>query len=191
MNSGLSLVRESFGRIPMLGSSEYARRDDEQEYDEKHYFIIPYRFSDSGYMLYSMRCLPEGAPHINDFPKRRIFHLPQENITALVDELLKDQAQKGVEEEGVEKTATVQHLEDLADRIDQVDDKLFGGVLLIGGAIAFFNPVVGATIAISSLVPSVALMLSKLGIQVAGDRLNTKAIQARVEKAKKQLVKEF
>ena len=41
-----------------------------------------------------------------------------------LDELLKDEAERKVHDGSMEKTTTVVRLEELADRIDQLDDKL-------------------------------------------------------------------
>ncbi len=46
---------------------------------------------------------------------------------------------------------------ELADYIDALDDRVFGGVLLIGGLVAIFNPLAGAAIAAKSLIPSLGM----------------------------------
>jgi hypothetical protein len=77
------LTTEQIGRLPFFASSEKSDQYGNSRYDEKHYFLIPYRLSEINYTFYSMRVLPYGVPPINDLPKKRIFHFPNDHCENL------------------------------------------------------------------------------------------------------------
>lgn len=189
--SGYEFARRSIGNLPFFASCESSSSYDEKKYDEKHYFLMPYRLAEHGYTLYSMRCLPEGVPPINDLPKRRVFHLPSEHATPLVEKLLQDGVDQKYKEASPPGTRIGNSLVDLADKIDRLDNRLFGGILLIGALVAFVNPVAGAAVAAKALVPSVGLLLSKAGLKSAGEKLNAARLQKEIQSAREQVLKEF
>lgn len=189
--SGYGLAKRSVGAIPFFGSNEVSESYESDQVDEKHYFVLPYRMAKEGYSLYSMRCLPKGVPVINDLPKQRIFHLPQENVDRLVEALLSEQAAQEFKTDPESASGFGKRLSSLADEIDNLDDKLFGGVLLIGGLVAFINPVAGATIAAKALVPSAGMLLSKFGLRAAGENLTDRAVKQEADKARETVLNEF
>lgn len=189
--TGYGLAKRSVGAIPFFGSNEVSELYDEKRVDEKHYFVLPYRVAEQGYLMYSMRCLPKGVPVINDLPKQRIFHLPQENVNRLVEQLLSDQAAKNFKANSVAGSGLGKQLSSLADEIDKLDDKLFGGALLIGGLVAFINPVAGAAVAANALIPSAGMLLSKFGLRAVGENLSERAIKNEAAKARETVLGEF
>jgi len=191
LEMGYGLAKRSAGAIPFFGSSEVSDSYESNRVDEKHYFVLPYRLAGQGYLLYSMRCLPKGIPIINDLPKQRIFHLPQDNVNRLVEQLLSDHAAEEFKRAGKEGSGIGKQLSSLADEIDKLDDKLFGGALLIGGLVAFINPVAGAAVAAQALVPSAGLLLSKFGLRAASKNLNERAIRSEATKARATVLNEF
>ena len=181
-------VQDVVGRLPLLGSAETSDHFDSQ-CDEKHYLVIPFRQSEAGHSLYVLRCLPEGVPPINDLPKRRVFHLPHPNGGPLLRQLLLEDAREKASEttdEGVGDS-----LNALADRIDQIEGKVFYGLLAIGGLVALANPLVGATIAAKSLIPSLGLELSRFGLKSAGEALQKRRVEGQVRAAEKEVRRQF
>src|SRR5262245_5819860 len=85
LGAGVGFVKAAVGQTWLYGSTESALSYDHNRVDEKHYFLVPDRRSDVGYSLYAMRCLPDGVPPINDLPKRRYFHLPNEHALPTVE----------------------------------------------------------------------------------------------------------
>jgi len=184
--AGLGYAKQALASSWLLGSNETIHGD----VDEKHYFLIPYRLAESHYTLYSMRCLPEGVPPVNELPKKRVFHLPNEHAVKMVEQLLVDEAKANAREE-VEDSGQRSSLIDLADRIDQLDQKAFNGALLIGGLVALANPLAGGVLAAKAMIPSIGLLLSKYGLKHAGAALDERNLTSRIRQAEKQVLAEF
>lgn len=184
--SGLGYAQKTVANLKLFGSNEVV----ESDFDAKHYFLIPFKPAEHGYSLYSMRCLPDGVPPINDLPKRRIFHLPNEHAAKMVQILLCDEAAKAA---GSTSTAspTAARLTDLADSIDQLDQKAFQGALLIGGLVALANPVAGGILAAKAMVPSIGFVLAKYGLKQASDALDERSLRSRIQVAEKEVLAEF
>ena len=191
LGAGVGFVRSQIGTSWLFGSTESSRCYDSDRTDEKHYFLIPDRRSDVGYSLYSMRCLPEGVPPINDLPKHRVFHLPNQHAMPTVEHILVADARKSASNQEQSPNAIGSRLNDLADQIDKLDGKVFGGVLLIGGLVALINPVAGAVVAAKALIPSMGILLSKYGLKYAGDTANERDLSSRIKKAEKDVLRQF
>lgn len=184
--SGLGYAKQAVASSWLFGSNEVVN----SAADEKHYFLIPYKLADCGYTLYSMRCLPEGVPPVNDLPKKRVFHLPNEHASKMVESMLLDEATASVrscENEAESKSSLIQ----LADSIDQLDQKVFNGALLIGGLVALANPVAGGILAAKAMIPSVGLLLTKYGLKQAGETLDERNLAGKIQRAEKQVLAEF
>jgi hypothetical protein len=115
--------------------------------------------------------LPEGVGPKNELPKRRVFHLPSGVSEERLEELLEQQI-------AGRKLASAEKGSDLADRVDEIaaeidakSNLVTGGLLLIGGAVAIANPVVGVGIAAKALLPGVGGVLSKFGAKALGGAL--------------------
>ncbi|MGB0581658.1 MAG: hypothetical protein ACPGVU_18330 [Limisphaerales bacterium] len=188
LSKPLDMVTASVGKLPYLGVLLVSGPEEEQQYDEKHYFVIPYRASEAGYALHSFRCLPNDVPPINDLPKKRFFHLPHESTEELVKKLLRDQAGDSVDEE---KERSGDSMIELADKIDKIDGKVTNGMLLIGGLAAFINPLVGAGIAAQALLPGIAGAVSKFGLRSLGEKVNDMQLNSEIRQAEKEVLKEF
>lgn len=191
IGAGYGYVSESVGSLWLFGSTESSDSYDADRYDEKHYFLVPYRLSEIGCSLYSMRCLPSGVPPVNDLPKRRIFHLPNEHAGKAVEELLKQEVRETLETTPADEKAVGSRLISLADQIDKLDDKVFNGVLLIGALVALINPVAGAGIAVKALLPSIGMLLSKFGLKYVGDSFNSWSLEKKIRTAEKDVLKQF
>lgn len=183
-----SLFRETINDLPILVSLERTKNSEPIKYDEKHYFVIPFQLSEVGISLHTMRCLPEGVPEINDLPKRRVFHFPNEHAEYQVRELL---LQQGRELVIASLTGRKHSLEQLANDIDRLDKKLTYGMLLVGGAAAFVNPILGAGIAAKALLPGAGSLINKYGLKPFGEKLTKKQIEKEVLAAEKKILAEF
>ena len=183
-----SLVKELVNDLPVFVSTEKTNKYNKEKYDEKHYFVVPFMPSSVKIVLHTMRCLPEGVPEVNNLPKRRVFHFPNEHSEALVRKLLVDNAKTIVEENHLNNTHTITSL---ANDIDKLDRKLTYGILVIGGMAAIINPVVGAGIAVKALLPGIAGLLNKYGLRPAGEVLNKSQLQKKVKEAEALVLKEF
>ncbi len=191
VGAGLGYVKTAIGSAWLFGSTETSSSYDHDRFDEKHYFLIPDRLSEVGYSLYVMRCLPEAVPPINDLPKRRLFHLPNENALPTLEHILISDARKVAERESTTAHSFGARLHDIADQIDRLDGRMFQGVLLIGGLVALINPIAGAAVAAKALVPSIGLLLSKYGLQYVGDTTNARELGNRIRAAEKEVLQQF
>ncbi|MCP3918801.1 MAG: hypothetical protein GY711_24910 [bacterium] len=175
LEKGTMAVRDSIGRLPFLASVAASAQHDDVDRDETHYFLIPSPFTEAGYALYSARRLPPGTATVNDLPRLRVFHLPGEGSeTALVDLVI---AARQAESSAAATApapggpSLADRLEFVADEIDRHERKVTGGILLIGGAVAIANPVLGVGIAAKAIFPSLGAIASREGLKLAGDKL--------------------
>ena len=181
-----SLVVKLINDLPVFISLEHSNAA--IDYDEKHYFVVPYKLSEVGIALHSVRSLPNGVPEINDLPKRRVFHFPNKHAEFLVRELLLEQSRESV----LANSAGKKHsLEELANDIDKLDKKLTYGMLLVGGAAAIVNPVLGAGIAAKALLPGAAGLLNKYGLQPLGKKLSKSQLAREIKQAEQKVLSEF
>ena len=130
LGAGVGFVKATVGQTWLFGSTESSSSYDHERTDEKHYFLIPDRRLEVGYSLYVMRCLPHGVPPINDLPKHRFFHLPNENAMPTVEHILLADARDEVQRTANSDNSVGTRLNDIADHIDRIDGKVFHGVLL-------------------------------------------------------------
>ncbi|MBL8892515.1 MAG: hypothetical protein JNL67_21240 [Planctomycetaceae bacterium] len=187
--SGIHSVSQMVGGLFLFGSTTSAPAD--QKCDERHYFLIPDRRTADGYSLAILRSLPEGVPPINELPKRRIFHLPNEHSQAMLRDLLIKQTQSTELAKPNAHKSLADRTREIADYIDALDDRVFGGFLLIGGLVALFNPVAGAAIAAKSLLPSLGLFATKYGLQFAGETLTQAELQRKAKQAEQDVLQQF
>jgi hypothetical protein len=183
----MNLVKEVVSGLPIFVSSERTDKFDVL-YDEKHYFVVPYRLSETGFSLHTMRCLPESVPEINDLPKRRIFHFPNFHYEALLREQM---IQSAVQLSNERKANDKHTLERLADDIDSLDSKLTYGMLLVGGVAAVFNPLVGAGIAAKALLPGMGSLANKYGLRPVGEKLTDAQLKKAAKEAETSVIQQF
>lgn len=183
-----ALFQETINELPFLASLERTNNVAPIQYDEKHYFVIPYRLSKVGISLHTMRCIPEGVPEINELPKRRVFHFPNAHAGHQVRELLLEQGRELAILSGEGKKHS---LEALANDIDSLEKKLTYGMLLVGGAAAIVNPVLGIGIAAKALLPGVGGLLNKYGLRPLGEKFTRKQLEKEVSEAEKKVISEF
>ena len=186
LETGYKFVKEKVEGLPIFMSVENS--NEAQEYDEKHYFVIPFALSDYGFALHTMRSLPKGVSEVNDLPKRRIFHFPNADTEPQLRAYMRKSARHIVESRVDEGSNT---LESLANDLDALDKKLTYGMLLVGGLAAIVNPLLGAGIAAKAVLPSVAGLASKYGLRPAGEKLKEYQKNSSVKEAESHVEQEF
>jgi len=133
LDTGVGLLKSTLGGIPFFGSTASSKDYDHTKFDEKHYFLVPDKTSDEGFALYIPRCLPEGVPPINELPKRRFLHLSNEHALPMLEMIVLREVKQAVKDAPKSENFVFKNLEALIDDIDEVDQKAFNGVLLVGG----------------------------------------------------------
>ena len=186
LDSGYKLVREKVEGLAIFMSVENS--SEAQEYDEKHYFVIPFAMSEYGFALHTMLSLPDGVAEVNDLPKRRIFHFPSTDTEPQLRAYMRKSARHIVESRVDEDSNT---LESLANDIDALDKKLTYGMLLVGGLSAIANPLLGAGIAAKAVLPSVAGLATKYGLRPAGEKLKEYQKNNSIKEAEAHVEQEF
>ncbi|MGH1543902.1 MAG: hypothetical protein ACRBHB_26120 [Arenicella sp.] len=185
MESGMSIVKDVINGLPIFVSFERSTKY-QAEFDEKHYFVIPFEGSETGFSLHTMRYLPVSVPEVNDLPKRRVFHFPNLYYEAALRENMLQSA-RSLATEKLERST----LESLADDIDALDNKLTYGMLLVGGIAAIFNPIVGAGIAAKAVLPSITGLFTKYGLRPVAEKLTQSQAKALVSEAENKVRKAF
>jgi hypothetical protein len=186
--SSYSIVKEKVNGLPIFISIEKSNKYSGEQYDEKHYFVIPFELSEYKFALHTMRCLPNSVPEINNLPKRRVFHFPNEHS----EEMLKGYMQQSAEERVNELTnQTPSALESLANQIDSLDKKLTYGMLLVGGLAAIVNPLLGVGIAAKALLPGVGSIINKYGLRPTGEKITEYRRDKSINEAEKHITAEF
>ncbi|BFM18096.1 hypothetical protein R50073_42790 [Maricurvus nonylphenolicus] len=188
ITANISSVKEIVNGLPVFVSLEKSDKYQDTEYDEKHYFIIPYELSEYKFALHTMRCLPDDVPEINNLPKRRVFHFANEHAEIALKHYMLESAKEVVEDKYQNTPST---LESLANDIDALDAKLTYGMLLVGAAAAIVNPVVGAGIAAKAILPGVAEILTKYGLRPAGEKISKIQLEKEVRQAEVNITKQF
>ena len=189
ISSGFTLLKEKVNGLPIFISLERSSDyKNEELFDEKHYFVIPFNLSEHGFALHTMRCLPESVTEINDLPKRRVFHFSSLHAESALKEYMVESARDIVEEN---RDSTPNSLETLADDLDALDKKLTYGMLLVGGIAAVFNPLVGAGIAVKALLPGVATLVNKFGLRPGAEKWDKMKLEKEMRQAEERITKQF
>ena len=190
VEDGVGVIKGSIGSIPLFAGTKVYVAEEGMGADETHYFLVPFRAIERGYAIGTQRVLPEGIGPENDLPKRRVFHLPANTEIETLERFLADDLAD-------ENAAAADSSSDLADRLDAVANEIdkkstvvTGGLLLIGGAVAIANPLVGVGIAAKALIPGVGSVISRHGIKKVGDMLRKKRAEDIEDEAEKQAEKE-
>lgn len=189
-DDGTTFLKSSLGSIPLLSSIQPRVEEPDFGSDERHYFLVPFRPAPENYALYTLRVLPDGIGPENDLPKRRIFHLPGEGSRPALEELLRNQLSGKTLAEIGDDTPLADRLDQVADDIDRSSTLVTGGLLLIGGAVAFANPVAGAVIAAKAIIPSLGSKVSTRAFGYVGDKLRKFQGDRSESKARKEAEKE-
>lgn len=190
VDSGFGVLRGALGGLPLLGLNATSDTYDGSAVDEKHYFLLPDETAEFGHALLILRCLPDGVPPVNDLAKRRLLHLPDRDALPMLRHLVMQDAREQVSGDGAGRSLPAS-IDALADEIDAVDHKVFGGALAIGGLVALVNPLAGAAIAANAMVPSVGLIVAKYGLRTASQSLTNMDMAREIRRAEKDVVRQF
>jgi hypothetical protein len=177
LDDGLGFLRTSIGSIPVFAGTKVYVAGEGLGADETHYFLIPLRAAERGYAIGTQRVLPEGVGPENDLPNRRVFHLPKRTEIETLGRFLSEDLAERHADTADARSDLADRLESIADEIDQKSNFVTGGLLLIGGAVAIANPIVGAGIAAKALFPGVGAVLSREGLKKVGDILRKRREQ--------------
>jgi hypothetical protein len=191
VKEGRTRVNAMVNQVPLISSIKVFAQRKDRPCDETHYFLVPFLIAEEGVALYSVHCLPAGYAATNDLEKKRIFHVAAKGGEQVLERMLLDDLT--VTQSESSPTTLANRLNLLADEIDRHAENISGGMLLIGGTVAFINPAVGAGIALQALIPVVAGKLSKHGFKYGGEKLSewrdNKERKAADKKARTELKK--
>lgn len=175
LDGGMKFFRSKLGSLPLLSSGTAAVGGDR---DETHYFLVPTLQEEGHYTLYRIRSLPNGVGPENELPKARIFQLPasgtENHLIGLLTRELTEEQLKGIDVD----SPLADRLATIADEIDHQSNLVSGGLLLIGGAIAIANPLLGVGIAAKSLLPGLGSKLTTHGVKHASEWLRERRKKA-------------
>lgn len=169
-DSGLRSVSEIFRNTKIFGAIS-ASTVEHLEYDETHYVLVPLLGPQRDYAIYTKRILPPDIGATNSLPKLRIFHVPDVSGKELLDQKLIANIVSSKMDHHAGTSDLADTLENLANQIDAETNRISGGLILIGGAVAFVNPLLGVGIAAKGLLPSIGSKVSKAGAEYVGNML--------------------
>jgi hypothetical protein len=155
------------------------------ERDETHYLCVPLPGPGREAAIYTKRILPPGVGATNALPKARIFHLPDETGRELMEQKLVADLVRGRLDPEAGRSDMADTLERVADRLDKETNRISGGLVLIGGAVALMNPLLGVGIAAKALLPSLGSKASKAGVEYVGKKMrewNASSAEERLRK---------
>jgi len=66
LDGGFGLLKSTLGGIPFFGKAATSKSYDHNQFDERHYFLVPEPDDPEIFSLCITRCLPEGVPPVND-----------------------------------------------------------------------------------------------------------------------------
>jgi len=190
-DDGIRLFRSSLGKLPLLSSVRAIESSEIEGRDETHYFLVPFRLSESGYTLFTQRVLPEGTAPENILPKARVFHLPQESSIESLETLITDQLKENNLKNLGSSALIADRLDMVAEEIDSQSNLITGGLVVIGGVVAVVNPLMGVGIAAKAILPTLGSKLSKHGINHLSDWLRDKKQQSNEKTATADAIKEI
>lgn len=188
VTDNITLFKDVVDGLPIFSSLQTSKKYPSEDFDEKHYFVIPYEISEYKFVLHTMRCLPDGIPEINDLPKRRVFHFGNDQAEHALRHYMLDSARNLVHEQHKDNPST---LESLANDIDALESKLTYGMLLVGGIAAVFNPIVGAGIAAKALLPGAAGIINKYGLRPTGEKISQLQLEKDIKQAEQSITQQF
>jgi hypothetical protein len=188
-DSGLRSVNEVFRGTKIFGALS-ASASEQAETDETHYVLVPLPGAEREYAIYTKRILPPGTGVTNSLPKARIFHVPDESGKALLERKLIDRLAKERLDQNAGSSDLADTLDKVADQIDRQTDKISGGLLLIGGAVALANPLLGIGIVVKGLLPSIGAKATKAGADYFGGKLRARNRATAESDAKEDAAKE-
>lgn len=189
--SGIAFLRSSIGSLPFLAATSADSAAGNPQRDETHYFLVPDPAEAAGFTLAERRRLPEGVGAVNSLPKLRVFHVHDPAALAILEERLagKITAGRPAPESGIEGDVAAR-LEAMGEEIDRQSHWVTGGLIVVGGAVAIANPLLGIGIAANALFPKLGGTFAKLGLGAAADMVKKAGTAWRESSAKKDAAAE-
>ena len=188
ITNGYSLARDKLYNLPVFTSIESPSKIQNSQYDEKHYFVIPYHLSEHQFALHTMRCLPDGVPPLNELEKRRVFHFANEHSEYMLKQYMQESAMEIVQQQYEDNP---NGLETLANNIDTLDKQLTKGMLLAGGLTALINPIVGIGIAVKALTPGVSSLVNTFALKPGAKKLQKHQLEKSFKEAQENIQSQF
>jgi len=187
---GTTFFRGLIGNLNLFSSSE-ALIIKNQLFDETHYLLVPDPETEENYSLFTKRVIPEGFSCENDLPKSKIFHLSNHSEVEKIEELLI----QNISNEEIKKldasSPLADRLENLANEIDKKSNHITNGLIVIGGAVAIANPLLGVGIAAKALLPSLTSSLTTNSLDHIAGLLKKKKQTAAQNAAKQKAEKAY
>ncbi len=181
--SSVRYVQSTIGSLRLFSSTDADTSRGNPDQDETHYFLIP---SPTGYVLAERRRLPPGMGTVNSLPKVRIFHVHDlAGVAILEAELLGSLAKEKLQKPGFENDIATR-LETIGEEIDRQSFWVTGGLIMVGGAVAIANPLLGIGIAAKALLPEIGSKLTKFGLGAAADSVRRMGKSWRERSARKE-----
>ena len=187
--SGMSYLQSTIGSLRLFSSTRVDAAVDNPAQDETHYFLIPQ--PTGGFVLAERRRLPEGVGMVNSLPKVRIFHVHDPaGVAVLEEQLLGRLAKKHLSQPGTE-VDLAKRLEVIGQQIDEQSSIVTGGLVMLGGAVAIPNPLVGLGIVTQALLPGLSGKLTQAGLGFAADSVRRMGASWRERSARKEAQSEI
>ena len=188
--SGVDFLRSSIGSLPFLAATSADSAVGNPERDETHYFLVPNPVEAGGFTLAERRRLPVGVGTVNSLPKVRVFHVHDPAALAILEERLAGKITAGrPHESGIEGDVAAR-LEAMGEEIDRQSHWVTGGLIVVGGAVAIANPLLGIGIAANALFPKLGGTFAKFGLGAAADMVKKAGTAWRESSAKKDAAAE-
>lgn len=187
--SGMSYLQSTIGSLRLFSSTKVDAAVGNPAQDETHYFLIPQ--PKGGFVLAERRRLPEGVGTVNSLPKVRIFHVHDPaGVAVLEEQLLGRLAEKHLSQPGAE-VDLAKRLELIGQQIDEQSSLVTGGLVMLGGAVAIANPLVGLGIVTQALLPGLSGKLTQAGLGFAADSVRRMGNSWRERSARKEAQSEI
>ncbi len=188
--SGVAYLRSSIGSLPFLAATSVDTAAGNPERDETHYFLVPDPAQTEGFTLAERRRLPEGTGAVNSLLKVRIFHVHDPAAVAVLEDRLAGKISgEKLGPAGLEQDLAIR-LESIGEEIDRQSHWVTGGLILIGGAVAVANPLLGVGIAAHAILPELGAKLAKFGFGAAADTVKRMSGSWRTSSARKEAASE-
>jgi hypothetical protein len=123
--------------------------------DITYYFLVPDINDPKEYILQSHRVVPTNVIDESKLVKKQIFQVPSSESINTLRNMIQVKVEKDLPNGSDLSTFTSDTLTDLANSIDKNNSSLTNGLFIVGGVICLANPITGAAIIGSSLLPNV------------------------------------
>ena len=174
-----------FSKLISIGSSE------KTEFDTMHYFLIPNLNNAEEFTLHTYRELPTKVINENKLTKRKVFHLPSENYFQLLkNKVIEENKNNNINEEDY-TGLTSNVLKNVANSIDETNQVMSNGLLIIGAIACIANPIAGIALIGSSFVPSFLSEAITGSLKGISQKLDISSVNQVNKEAEEKAIKEL